>query len=211
MSGKKLTRLQVILYMDSKLKCETQIAASARTGVSISSAYRMDKGKITGDRREISWQTREDPFAGAWQSVILPEIEKHPNLLAITILEFLQEKFPGEYPDKLLRTLQRKLKKWRVLYGPKKDVIFNQEHFPGRIGISDFTKLKGITITIRGQNFDHIFYHFRLGYSGWSFLKVVQGGESYTALAEGLQEALWRLGGSPQEHRTDSLSAAFKI
>jgi len=29
-------------------------------------------------------------------------------------------------------------------------------------------------------------------------------------LAEGLQEALWRLGGAPLEHRTDSLSAAYK-
>ena len=35
-------------------------------------------------------------------------------------------------------------------------------------------------------------------------------GESFSALAEGLQEALWRLGGAPAEHRTDSLSAAYK-
>lgn len=41
-------------------------------------------------------------------------------------------------------------------------------------------------------------------------MKVILGGESYTALAEGLQNALWCLGGSPKEHRTDSLSAAFK-
>lgn len=41
-------------------------------------------------------------------------------------------------------------------------------------------------------------------------MRVVQGGESLTALASGLQDALWRLGGCPQEHRTDSLSAAFK-
>jgi hypothetical protein len=38
----------------------------------------------------------------------------------------------------------------------------------------------------------------------------VLGGESFSALAEGLQAALWRLGGAPLEHRTDSLSAAFK-
>ena len=35
------------------------------------------------------------------------------------------------------------------------------------------------------------------------------GGESFTALASGLQNALWSLGGAPREHRTDSLSAAF--
>jgi len=36
------------------------------------------------------------------------------------------------------------------------------------------------------------------------------GGESYVALAEGLQNALWSLGGAPLEHRSDSLSAAFR-
>jgi transposase InsO family protein len=210
MSGKDLTKLQVKLYMDSKLKCGTQIAASARTGISVSSACRMEKGSLTGNKREIYWQTRADPFVGVWKSVILPKLTQHPKMLAITILEFLQEIFPNQYPDNLLRTLQRKLKKWRALHGPEKEVIFNQEHFPGRMGISDFTELKGVTITINGQVFVHLLYHFRLSYSGWSFVKVVQGGESYTALTEGLQEALWRLGGSPREHRTDSLSAAFK-
>lgn len=39
---------------------------------------------------------------------------------------------------------------------------------------------------------------------------TVLGGESFVALAEGLQNALWALGGAPLEHRTDSLSAAFK-
>jgi hypothetical protein len=29
-------------------------------------------------------------------------------------------------------------------------------------------------------------------------------------LAEGLQNALWALGGAPSEHRSDSLSAAFR-
>jgi len=162
MSGKDLTKLQVKLYMDSKLKCGTQIAASARTGISVSSACRMEKGSLTGNKREIYWQTRADPFVGVWKSVILPKLTQHPKMLAITILEFLQEIFPNQYPDNLLRTLQRKLKKWRALHGPEKEVIFNQEHFPGRMGISDFTELKGVTITINGQVFVHLLYHFRL-------------------------------------------------
>jgi len=39
---------------------------------------------------------------------------------------------------------------------------------------------------------------------------VILGGESYVALSEGLQNALWALGGAPREHRSDSLSAAFR-
>lgn len=210
MFGKKLTRSQVKLYMDNKFKTKSQSSAAAKTDISVSSAYRIDKGLITGDIKKRTWRTRVDPFEKVWSSIILPQIEVHPNLLAITFLEKLQEDFPGEYQDKLLRTLQRRIKKWKIMHGSKKEVIFRQEHYPGRMGISDFTILKNIGITIAGENFVHILYHFRLAYSGWSFLKVIQGGESCSALLEGLQEALWRLGGSPKEHRTDSLSAAYK-
>jgi hypothetical protein len=38
----------------------------------------------------------------------------------------------------------------------------------------------------------------------------VLGGESFVALAEGLQNALWALGRAPLQHRSDSLSAAFR-
>ena len=48
-----------------------------------------------------------------------------------------------------------------------------------------------------GEALEHRLYHFRLAYSGWSHVTVVLGGESFSALAEGLQEALWRLGGAP--------------
>ena len=88
--------------------------------------------------------------------------------------------------------------------------MFRQIHQPGLLGLSDFTQLKQTTITIAGVRFEHLLYHFRLQYSKWSNMKVVIGGESFTALAEGLQNALQQLGGAPVEHRTDSLSAAFK-
>jgi hypothetical protein len=88
--------------------------------------------------------------------------------------------------------------------------MFRQRQEAGRLGLSDFTELKAVVVTIDGEPLAHRLYHFRLAFSGWSHLKVVLGGESYTALAEGLQEALWRLGGTPREHRTDSLSAAYK-
>ena len=38
---------------------------------------------------------------------------------------------------------------------------------------------------------------------------MVLGGESFVALSGGCQNALWLLGGAPEEHRTDSLSAAY--
>ncbi|MBD0270269.1 MAG: DDE-type integrase/transposase/recombinase, partial [Cyanobacteria bacterium Co-bin8] len=76
--------------------------------------------------------------------------------------------------------------------------------------LSDFTELKGVTITIAGQAFEHLLYHYRLAYSGWQYVQVIQGGESFIGLSEGLQNALFACGGVPQIHRTDSLSAAYR-
>jgi hypothetical protein len=99
---------------------------------------------------------------------------------------------------------------WRALHGQERDVIFRQAPEPGRMALSDFTDAAELAVTIAGQPFPHRLYHFVLAYSGWEHVAVVLGGESFTALAENLQNALWTLGGVPHEHRTDSLSAAYR-
>jgi hypothetical protein len=50
-------------------------------------------------------------------------------------------------------------------------------------------------------------YHFVLTYSNWEHATVCYS-ESFESLSEGLQNALWQLGGVPASHRTDSLSSA---
>ena len=145
-----------------------------------------------------------------WGSELIPKLVATPELNATALLDYLQKTYPGCYADSVLRTLQRRVKEWKALHGPERTVIFTQVHEPGRQGLSDFTHLKDITITIQGKALKHRWYHFRLAMSGWSYLQVTLGGESYSALAAGLQNALWRLGGSPKEHRTDHLSACFK-
>ena len=80
---------------------------------------------------------------------------------------------------------------------------------PGRCGLSDFTDTSVLGITVAGVVLGHRLYHFRLAFSGFEHAHVVLGGESFVALAKGLQNALWALGGAPREHRSDSLSAAF--
>ena len=108
------------------------------------------------------------------------------------------------------RTLERRIRTWRALNGPDQEVIFRQQHPPGRMGLSDFTDMGDLRITIAGEPLDHRLYHFRLAFSGFEHAHVVLGGESFVALAEGLQNALWALGGVPEQHRSDSLSAAFR-
>lgn len=212
MSGRWLTINQVEIYMRSRKEGQVQVVSAAKSGVSERSGRAIEKGQRIDPRtKQRVWRTRADPFADVWCSELKPMLEHNPSLSALTLLEHLQSNHGGEvFPDSLLRTLQRRVKLWCHQDGPACEVIFRQEHAPGYFGLSDFTELKGITVTIHGKPLNHLLYHFRMMYSGWSYLKVTLGGESYTALAEGLQNALWILGGSPKEHRTDSLSAAFK-
>jgi hypothetical protein len=72
-------------------------------------------------------------------------------------------------------------------------------HEPGRMGLSDFTDMADLAVTVAGQPLDHWLYHFRFAFSGFEHAHVVLGGESYVALTEGLQNALWALGGAPRK------------
>jgi len=135
-------------------------------------------------------------------------LQKEPDLTGLTLLEYLDDTFPGQYEQSVLRTLQRRVKHWRAVHGPEKDVIFRQAAEPGRQGLTDFTHPNTV-ITIQGEVFEHLLYQFRMAFSGWRYVQPVQGGESYAALSESLQKALHLLGGAPSDHRTDSLSAAF--
>ncbi len=156
------------------------------------------------------WRSRPDPFAGVWDNEVVPLLKRAPKLMAITLLRKLQDDHPERFPEGVLRTLQRHLRRWRALEGPPKEVFFPQEHAPGHRGLSDFTAMGELRVTIANAPFAHILYHFVLAFSRWEHVEVIEGGESFEALSKGLQNALWQAGGAPQEHRSDSLSAAFK-
>jgi hypothetical protein len=193
------------------LQTETTLAKAAdRAGVDEKTArkYR-DSDRLPSQRRvPHTWRTREDPFQDVW-----PELEGmlrlNPGLEAKTLFLDLQRRFPGRYPDGQLRTLQRRLKHWRATEGPPKEVFFAQNHEPGRLCASDFTHMSELGVTIAGEPFDHLVYHFVLTYSNWE-TGTVCFSESWESLGAGLQNALWELGGVPRQHRTDRLSAAVK-
>lgn len=201
MSGKPINSEQVKLYMKERKKSKTQERASTQCGFSERSGRRIDKGGLqpSGSKKR-DWRTRTDSFVKVWENEVVPLLRQESKLTPMTLFERLQKDHPGEYPDSKLRTFQRKVSKWKALYGADKEVMFRQNQIAGRMGLSDFTQLKQVQITIAGVIFYHLLYHFRLAFSGWCSVKVVHGGESYSAFAEGLQDALQRLGGSPQEH-----------
>jgi len=183
--------------------------AAAKAGFSTATGYRIEADpRLPSQKRKPRERRRPDPLASVWDSEITPMLEAAPGIRAVAIFEELCRRRPEIAPG-VRRTLERRIAKWRALNGPNRDVIFRQEHPPGRMGLSDFTDMGELGITIAGEPFDHRLYHFRLPFSGFEHAHVVLGGESFVALAEGLQNALWALGGVPEQHRSDSLSAAF--
>jgi len=193
--------------MKSRQAGFTQELSAAKAGISVRSGRRVEKGERPAIQ-ERHWRTRQDPFAAVWESELIPLLDREPSLTGITLWDYLDEKYPEQYPERLLRTLQRRVKHWQATQGPEKEVMFRQSVPAGHQGLSDFTH-PNTAITIAGEPFKHLLYQFRLAYSGWRSVHIVQGGESYSALADGLQTALHKLGGAPKEHRTDSLSAAY--
>jgi len=211
MPGKKITVKQIELYMKNRQAGHTQEVAAAKSGVSQRTGRRIENTKEENKRgKEHTWVTRQNPFADVWESDVVPMLKKGISQ-ATFLLQELQKKYPGKFLDCVIRTLQRKMRKWRAIHGKEQEIFFQQQAEPGKLGISDFTHPKEIKVTINGVPFKHIFYHFRLVFSGFNYVQVFRGsGEPFAALAQGLQEALWLLGGVPEVHRTDSLSASFK-
>lgn len=210
MPGPHISDQQVYLFMVYR-RHHTQAVAAAKAGISERSARRIEKDPCLPSQKKDKrhWRTRADPLELVWPRV--EELLKIEGIIPVTIFETVQDEF-GEaaLPDGARRTLERRIARWRALHGAEKEIFFPQHHEIGRQGLSDFTVCDELRVTIAGERFEHRLFHFRLARSGWEHAAVVLGGESFSALSEHLQDALWKLGGVPTEHRSDSLSAAYK-
>lgn len=189
---------------------QSPAVAAAKAGFSTATAYRLETTPklSTPDVSAPRGRRRPDPLADFFDTEIVPLLKAAPGLRSVALFDELRRRHP-DLPSSVRRTLERRVRAWRAVHGPEQEVIFRQVHQPGLMGLSDFTDPADLRVTIDGVLLDHLLYHFRLPYSGFEHATVVLGGESYVALAEGLQNALWTLGGVPHQHRTDSLSAAF--
>lgn len=209
MPGRHITDGQMRLYMKSRQTDALPVAA-AKSGFSTATGYRLQAApRLPSQKKTPHGRRRPDPLAGLWDEEIVPMLKAAPGLRAVAIFGEIRRLHP-ELADGVRRTLERRIRAWRSVHGPEQEVIFRQVHAPGQLGLSDFTDMNDLGITLAGMPLEHRLYHFRLVYSGFEHAHVVLGGESFVALAEGLQNALWALGGVPREHRSDSLSAAFR-
>ena len=89
------------------------------------------------------------------------------------------------------------MRDYRALHGPDREAFFEQVHPPGRKAQVDFTHCSELGVSIAGQPFRHMLFHFALSHSGWIYAELCFG-ETFAALVKGLQGALWELGGAPR-------------
>ena len=147
-----------------------------RSGFSTSTAYRIeDDPRLPSQKAAPRDRRRPDPLAPYWDSEIVPILKAAPGIRAIGVLAELRRRHPELNPN-IRRTLERRIRAWRALEGPEQDVIFRQEHEPGRLGLSDFTDTSALGVTIAGATLDHRLYHFRLAFSGFELYGKVTSG-----------------------------------
>jgi len=203
-----VTDRQVRSLMRYRQECSTLRAAAEKAEMDEKTARKYVRlGKLPSEvRKPHTWRTHPDAFEEVWPE-ICDFLENNGGLEAKTLFEDLQRRYPGRFQDGQLRTLQRRVKDWRATEGPAREVMFPQRHFPGRLAQSDFTHMDSLGVTIGGEAFPHMIYHFVLTYSNWE-AGTICFSESFESLAEGVQNALWELGGVPDVHQTDCLTAA---
>jgi hypothetical protein len=202
-TDRQMRRLMSLLQTEQSLQVSADKAGMDRK---TARKYRQLGQLPSALRTDHDWRTRADPFALVWPWVV-EQLSLNPGLEAKTLLEALQRAHAGQFADGQLRTLQRQVKRWRGLEGPGQEVFFAQVHHPGRLCQSDFSHMTKLGVTIAGRTLEHLIYHFVLTYSNWEAFTLCYS-ESFESLSEGLQNALWELGGVPQRHRTDRLGAA---
>ncbi len=203
-----VTDRQVRMLMKLINEEERLAAAAAKAVMDEKTARKWRDSSMLPSQAKVehSWRTRQDPFEDVWEEV-QAKLKVNPGFEAKTLFEDLQRRYPGRFSDGQIRSLQRRIKAWRALEGPQKEVFFPQVYYPGVLCESDFTRMGKLEVTIQGQFFDHLLYHFVLPYSNWE-TGIICFSESFESLSEGLQSALWQLGGVPKAHRTDRLSTA---
>src|SRR5260370_2530762 len=167
------------------------------------------QGKVPSQlKRSHDWNTRSDPFEQDWTWVV-EQLTRDPALQGSTLFALLCEQHPERYRPTQVRTLQRHIARWKALHGKPQEVIFEQVHTPGERAQSDFTHMEDLEVTIAGEPFPHMIYHLVLTYSNVEVSSICFS-ETFAALAEGIEKAVWQIDGVPQQHRTGHLSAAVR-
>ena len=96
--------------------------------------------RITPNRRGV--RTRPDPFEGVWCE-ILDWLQQQPDAKAGELLDRLMARYPNRYSRRQLRTLQRRVRQWRIVvakqlvYAPAEQNEMNEADLGDITPVSD--------------------------------------------------------------------------
>jgi hypothetical protein len=162
--------------------------------------------KLSEQKQWRPRQTHKDRFEVVWTE-IESMLEVDSGLQSQTLMQWLIDQYPEQFNWGHLRTFQRRVRRWRGLNGPERDVIFPQRHVPGKQSQSDWTHCNELGVKIDNQPFSHMLFHLMLPYSRWE-TAFISYTESFDSLTTGYMKAVAELGAVAEEHRTDNLTAA---
>ena len=150
MPGRHVTDRQMRLFMQFR-KSDPAAVAAAKAGFSPATAYRLEKDpRLPSQKKAPRSRRRPDPLESVWDKEVLPMLKAAPGLRPIGVFEELRRRHPDLAPG-VRRTLERRIRNWRALHGPEQEVIFRQEHPPGRMGLSDFCDMRDLGVCHRGR------------------------------------------------------------
>ena len=203
-----INKIQKRVLMQEKSKGTLKRAAlKAAMSPKTARKYVALAGKELEAAKPRDYRTRANPFQAHWAE-IEQMLQNSPGLFAKTVLIDLQKRYQGVYKDGQLRTLSRLMGRWRLenQEGGKK-AKFVQKHEPGKQSQSDWTWMNSLNITIAGQVYPHLMFHYVLSYSNFESIMICES-ESFETLTRGYEKAVLETAGICQEHRTDNLTAA---
>lgn len=205
-----VTDQQVKLMMKEMAKSQNLSVSSAKSGMSRQTASKyFAEPELPSERKGArQWQTRPCPFDEVWGEV-LALLKDCPGIGSLSIFDELNERYGGRFSKGQLRTLQRKIRKWRALHDSddRYEIFFTQRHRPGEAAQTDFTETASLGLSLEGKPYAPLLCHTVLPYSGWHHA-TTSPSESILSLKDGIQEAFYRLGKVPAFHQTDNSTAA---
>jgi transposase len=170
------------------------------------SKYLDDAVALPAKSEARDYRTRQDPIAPFWTE-IERLLDHDSRLKPYAIFEHMRELHPDTFPPKSRRTVERRVREWKIEHGVAKSVTFDQIHQMADVLAFDFTSMNELGVSIAGTRFDHLVFHSVLTYSNWEYMEVCLS-ESFEAVASGLQHSFMAIGGVTRRVRCDSLTAA---
>lgn len=207
-SGVVVKRTQLTKLVSERNQGANISMSAIKAGMSRTTARNYLRQDDVMEQRQVphTWRTRADPLEAVWPQA-LSMLREAPELEAKALFEYLAQIEPGGVKAGLLRTFQRRVRKWRLVEGPEKEVFFTQEHKPGEVLAVDWTVMDSLGIMIEGKALAHKLFHGVLPYSNWEWA-VRAHSESTLSLRGGLKAVLGRLGRVPRQLLTDHSSTA---